>query len=230
MFPAQLAAFGRWCSSSLTDEGQLYNKDTKRGYKGRIYFGNEETGNEGRSFGVTEDGHARAAPAPRSLPVGEHARRSERERHDVLCLGQEDAAFGQPWIYVGHKQKHGNAFDKAGLTNGVDYVPDLLDETVSNDAGSGRSSARARRRAFDLSEIDWDASGNRQNIEASADGLTLNRIEDGAWDPRNPDDFWFVTTEGGKGADVPTGRSAATAAASGRCPSTTSSSPGSAGR
>ena len=32
-FPAQLAAFGRWCSSSLTDEGQLYNKDTKRGYR-----------------------------------------------------------------------------------------------------------------------------------------------------------------------------------------------------
>ena len=57
-FPAQLAAFGRWCSSSLTDEGQLYNKRTKRGYKGRIYFGNEEIGNEGRSFGVTEDGHA----------------------------------------------------------------------------------------------------------------------------------------------------------------------------
>jgi len=31
------------------------------------------------------------------------------------------------------------------------------------------------------------------------------RIEDGAWDPRNRNDFYFLTTEGGKGANVPTG-------------------------
>ena len=53
--------------------------------------------------------------------------------------------------------------------------------------------------------VDWDQSGNRQNAEAAADGLTLNRIEDGDFDPRHPNDFWFVTTEGGKGAAVPTG-------------------------
>ena len=47
-FPAQLAAFGRWCSSSLTDHRQLYNNRTGNGYLGRIYFGNEEVGDEGR--------------------------------------------------------------------------------------------------------------------------------------------------------------------------------------
>jgi hypothetical protein len=204
VFPAQLAAFGRWCSSSLTDEGQLYNKKTKRGYKGQIYFGNEETGNEGRSFGVTEDGHAQQLQRL-GLFSWENTLAAPNESDTTLVLGQEDAAFGQPWIYIGHKQSNGNPFDKAGLTNGVDYVPDLLDETVTTDAGFRTKFGKGAPARFDLSEIDWDQSGNRQNIEASADGLTLNRIEDGAWDPRNPDDFWFVTTEGGKGADVPTG-------------------------
>src|SRR5262245_53962605 len=45
-FIAQVAAFARFCSSSLTDEGQLYNKRTGNGYDGRIYFANEENGNE----------------------------------------------------------------------------------------------------------------------------------------------------------------------------------------
>ena len=204
-FPAQLAEFGRWCSSSLTDEGQLYNKRTGRGYKGQIYFGNEEIGNEGRTFGVTEDGHAQQLPRL-GLFSWENTLVAPTRGDTTLVLGQEDAAFGQPWIYVGHKQKQGNPFDKAGLTNGVDFVPDLVDETVSNDAQFRTKYGKGTAARFDLAEIDWDASGNRQNIEASADGLTLNRIEDGAWDPRNPDDFWFLTTEGGKGADVPTGQ------------------------
>ncbi len=205
VFPAQLAAFGRWCSSSLTAEGQLYNKQTKRGYQGRIYFGNEEIGNEGRSFGITEDGHAQQLPRF-GLFSWENTLVAHNRSDITLVVGQEDAAFGQPWIYIGHKQRNGNAFDKAGLTNGVDWVPDLIDETVSTDADFRAKFGKGTPAPFDLSEVDWDQSGNRQNIEASADGLTLNRIEDGAWDPRSPDDFWFVTTEGGKGADVPTGQ------------------------
>jgi hypothetical protein len=33
--------------------------------------------------------------------------------------------------------------------------------------------------------------------EAKAEGISLNRIEDGSWDPSRPNDFYFVTTEGG---------------------------------
>jgi Bacterial protein of unknown function (DUF839) len=205
VFPAQLAAFGRWCSSSLTDEGQVYNKRTKRGYKGQIYFGNEETGNEGRVFGITEGGHAQQLPRL-GLFQWENTLVAQNETDTTLVMGQEDAAAGQPWIYVGHKQRNGNAFDRAGLTNGVDFVLDLEDETVATDAAYRAKFGKGTAAPFDLSEVDWDQSGNRQNAEAAAEGLTLNRIEDGAWDPRNPDDFWFVTTEGGKGADVPTGQ------------------------
>lgn len=62
VFPAQIAPFSRFCSASLTADGQLYNQRTRRGYDGRIFFGNEEAGNEGRTFGITEDGVARQLP------------------------------------------------------------------------------------------------------------------------------------------------------------------------
>ena len=44
------------------------------------------------------------------------------------------------------------------------------------------------------------------NAEAKAKGLSLDRIEDSNWDPSSPNDLYFLTTEGGKGADTPTGR------------------------
>ena len=84
---------------------------------------------------------------------------------------------------------------------------------------SARPTARTTRRAFDLGpdeEVDWDQPGSAQNAEATAEGLTLNRIEDGAFDPRHPEDFYFVTTEGGNGrADADRHDSAVTAVASG---------------
>ena len=43
-----------------------------------------------------------------------------------------------------------------------------------------------------------ESAGAGQNGDALADGLSLNRIEDGDWDPNNPNDFYFVTTEGGQ--------------------------------
>ena len=52
---------------------------------------------------------------------------------------------------------------------------------------------------FKLSDVDWNQSGADQNAEAAAEGLSLNRIEDGAWDPSNPNDYYFVTTTGGEG-------------------------------
>ena len=45
---------------------------------------------------------------------------------------------------------------------------------------------------------EWNQTGAGQNADALADGLSLNRIEDGYWDPNNPNDFYFVTTEGGQ--------------------------------
>jgi Bacterial protein of unknown function (DUF839) len=207
--PGQLAQFARWCSSYLSEPGQLFNEKTRRGYDGQIYFGNEENGDEGRAFGVTTDGQAQQLPrlglfSWENTLVG-------LNRGDVTYVhGQEDTASGQLRVYIGRKLKKGNEFARAGLTNGQSFALDLENEAVSTDAQFRSTYGKNNPAHFDLGpdeEIDWRQNGAAQNAEAAAKGLTLNRIEDGAFDPRNPEDFYFVTTEGGQGATPgPTGR------------------------
>ncbi len=198
-FLAQSAVFSRFCAGSLTNPGQLLNETSANGYDGQLYFANEESGDEGRAFGVTTSGDAQQLPRL-GLFQWENTLAAPNQSDRTLVLGMEDAAAGQIWAYSGTKQNTGNAFDKAGLTNGSNSVVDLADEAVSTDAQFRATYGKGTPVPFDLGtaeEVDWDSSGLRQNTEAAARGLTLNRIEDGAFDPRNPNDYYFLTTEGG---------------------------------
>ncbi len=195
LFLPQLAAFSRFCSGFLSAPGQLYYKGG-RGYTGQIYFANEEAGDEGRVFGVTDDGHAQQLQRL-GLFSWENTIVAPGEDATTLVMGNEDNAAGQMWAYIGTKARRGDAFDKAGLTNGHNTVMDLLDETVATDAQFRTKYGKDNPVEFDLAEVEWDQSGKRQNEEAAADGLTLNRIEDGAFDPKDPNSYYFVTTEGG---------------------------------
>jgi uncharacterized protein DUF839 len=195
-FVAQKAVIARLCSGTLTDLGQLYNARSGRGYFGRIYFPNEETGIEGRAFGTLEDGTTKQLPRLGLLSY-ENVVPAANRTDTTLTVSTEDTAHGQLRVYVGSKRRGGDAFDRAGLTNGVNHVLDLVDETVSTDAAFRAKYGEGTPVEFDLSEVDWDQSGAAQDAEAAADGLTLNRLEDGVWDPRRPSDFYFVTTDGG---------------------------------
>jgi hypothetical protein len=196
VFPAQGNAFARFCSATLSARRQFESRESDRGYEGRIYFANEENGNEGRAFGVLEDGTTQQLPRL-GLFSWENTMPAYNRSDTTMTIGSEDGGFGQLRIYEGVKRKHGNAFDRAGLTNGVTSVLDLVDETVGNDPAFRTKYGKGTPVEFDLAEVDWDQSGLRQNVEAAADGFTLNRIEDGVWDPKHPDVFYFVTTEGG---------------------------------
>ncbi len=196
VFAAQGNAFSRFCSATLSARRQFDSRHSGRGYAGRIYFANEENGNEGRAFGVLEDGTTKQLPRL-GLFSWENTMPAYNRSDTTLTIGSEDSQFGQLRIYEGVKRSRGDAFDRAGLTNGVTSVLDLVDETVSSDAAFRAKYGKGTPVEFDLGEVDWDQSATRQNVEATAEGTTLNRIEDGAWDPRNPDVFYFVTTEGG---------------------------------
>lgn len=200
-FLAQPAEFWRFCSSSITEWKQLYNPASKNGYEGQVYFANEENGDEGRLFGVTTGGKAQQLPRL-GLFSWENSLAAFNHSDTTLVMGMEDGASGQLRVYVGSKQDSGNAFDKAGLTNGVGYALDLADESVSTDPQFRAKYGKGVPVPFTLGSdevVDWDSSGARQNADAAAKGLSLNRIEDGAFDPRRPNDFYFVTTEGSPG-------------------------------
>ncbi len=200
-FLAQLAAFGRFCSASLTDPSQLFNQKTGRGYRGQIYFGNEEIGDEGRNFGITTDGQAQQLPRL-GLFSWENTLVGRNEGDVTYSMGQEDSSAGQLWVYIGQKQTRGNPFERAGLTNGHDFVVDLQDEAVDSDAEFRSTYGKGTPVRIDLGpeeQVDWDQPGSAQNAEASSKGLALNRIEDGTFDPSHPSDYYFVTTEGSPG-------------------------------
>jgi hypothetical protein len=198
-FLAQPDAFSRFCSGTLSAPNQLRNRRSGRGYAGQIYFGNEESGDEGRVFGVLTDGTAQQLPRL-GMASWENTKPAYNRTDTTLVMGNEDGAagpFSQLNVYRGTKSGRGNAFDRAGLTNGTHYVLDVLDESVATDAQFRTTVGKGKPVAFDLSEVDWDQSGARQNAEGLADGLSVNRIEDGTWDPKHPDTYYFLTTEGG---------------------------------
>ncbi len=203
--------FARFCSGYLSAPGQLYNNKTDRGFDGQIYFANEENGDNGRDFGVTLDGQAQQLPRL-GLLSWENSLVGLNEGDTTYLQGQEDgsATGSQLHVYVGHKLRHGNAFDRAGLTNGHQFVVDLQNEAVTNDVQFRTTYGKNHPAPFDLGpdeEVNWDQPGAAQSTESDAKGLGLNRIEDGAFDPRHPEDFYFVTTEGGKdGTAGATGR------------------------
>lgn len=198
IFPAQFAPFARFCSGSLTDPGQLYNRESGRGYQGQLYFANEENGDEGRLFGVTQDGDAKQLPRL-GLFSWENTLVSRVRSDRTVVIGNEDGAAGpngQLSVYVGVKSRKGDAFRRAGLTNGIRYVLDAENPAVKTDGDWRTTYGKGVAADVTFNEVDWDASGARQNAEGLADGLGLNRIEDGAFDPKRPDDYYFVTTEG----------------------------------
>ena len=189
--PGHTLAFSRFCSGALTERGQLRNG--ANGYDGQIYFANEESGDEGRVFGVTTEGQAYQLPRL-GLFQWENTLAAENSSETTLVMGNEDGGSGQLRAYVGTKQRSGSPVDKAGLTNGqltVVNVPSARTATSSQAYGKGVP------RPFELATVEWNKNGRDQNTDAFDAGSTFNRIEDGHFDPNNPNDYYFFTTEGG---------------------------------
>ncbi|MBK9739454.1 MAG: DUF839 domain-containing protein [Actinobacteria bacterium] len=188
-------AFSRFCSGYLSDPGQLYNKSTRKGYAGDLYFANEESGDEGRVFGVTMSGTAWQLPRL-GLFSWENTIVAPTRGDTTVVVGNEDGGSGQLRVYWGAKQSVGTEVERAGLTNGTNHVL-TIPGGVTTDAAFRTTHGTGTPVAVGFADSEWNASGAAQNASAAAAGLTLNRIEDGAFDPRNPNDYYFLTTEGG---------------------------------
>jgi hypothetical protein len=199
--PPQIAEFGRFCSGFLSAPQGLLNHNSGLGYDGQIYFANEENGAEGRVFGVTTDGDAHQLPRL-GLFSYENTIVAPTRSDTTLVMGNEDDANGQIWAYMGTKQSDGSPVDQAGLTNGTNHVVDVVNQAVSSDVQFRATYGKGSPVPVTFNEVDWTLGGVAQNASAAANGLSLNRIEDGSFDPSNRNDYYFLTTEGGVGATV----------------------------
>ena len=194
-FPSTAAAFGRFCSADLAVPTAFFNEATGKGTTARIFLNGEETGNEGRAMAHIATGPE--AGVDYEVPFlgkasWENQVANPKASDKTIVAGMDDATPGQVYFYVGEKQATGNEIEKAGLNGGNLYsiaVDSLLAET-----NASVPNANTHFSMINLGHVQ-NMTGTELNTNSNNAGVTtFLRPEDGAWDPNNPNDFYFNTT------------------------------------
>ena len=190
-----VTAFNRFCSADLADRDAFWDARSKRGTKERIFLNGEEAGPEGRAFGhvVTgaEAGKSFELPALGNLSFENVIALPDTGKKTVVVV-TDDTGGGEIYVYVGEKQRTGNAVERAGLTNGrlfglkVDGLAVEDDTTTVPDESS-----------MQLVEVPGAATLTGAQIEAASVTLGLTRFarpEDASWDPSDHGGLYVATT------------------------------------
>lgn len=194
---AGLLSLSRLCSADLAPVSAFFNAASGKGYNGRIFLDGEEAGNANANRAmawVVADGSAWELPAfgfgklndmTDPPPSWENLLANPASGDATVVMGNSDGGTNQVYVYVGAKQADGSAIDKAGLTNGKIWsiaVAGMTAEDRNTNIGLTKS-------------IVGKGAGKQVSLAATNKGTTFLRPEDGAWDPRNPNRYYFVTTD-----------------------------------
>lgn len=181
----------RLCSADLPPVTAFFNPETGRGYDGRLLMNGEERGAEGLAYAHALDGVSYQLPWLGRFSWENNVAHPGAGDKTVV-IGLDDSGDGQLYVYVGEKQSTGNAVERAGLANG-----ELYGLKVEGYAFEDPSSGIPSGSAFSLHAFgnvaDWSGAYLQEVSRANA-VTEFQRPEDGAWDPQNPNDFYFVTT------------------------------------
>jgi len=121
----------------------------------------------------------------------------------TIVVGNDDTSpAGQVYVWVGDKQTTGNVVERAGLTrqspNDNLYVVRVNGLTPDASGATNEDRAVPPSGTFTL-ENEGDVSGltagQLETLSDSKGGTQFLRPEDGQWDPSNPSDYYFVTTD-----------------------------------
>ncbi len=191
--PALGAVFDRFCSADLPAKSAF--KFGAFGFDGRIFMNGEEA-NGGHAWAHVVTG----APAGTSYELPRLGRMAFENvvanpatglRTVVVAL--DDTTPGQVYVYVGTKQNSGNPVQRAGLTNGSLYGVVIPGQPIEP-----RDPTPALTSPFSLAPLGDVTGQTSAQLDATSDAAGVTRFlrpEDGAWDPENPNDFYFVTTD-----------------------------------
>jgi hypothetical protein len=189
------SGFNRFCSSDLPLVSAFYNAATGLGTQERIFMNGEEAGSEGRAFAHIATGVN--AGTTYELPYlgkfsWENSIASPVASNKTIVAGTDDATPGQVYFYIGTKTNTGNEIEKAGLSNGKLYGVAVSGLTL--ESSSSIPAANTNFSLVDLGQVQ-NMTGSALNTASNTAGVTnFLRPEDGAFDPSNPNDFYFVTT------------------------------------
>ena len=192
--------FTRFCSGSLA-----WNE---AGFDRPIYFAGEESGSpatfDGRGGLLT----ATFDKAVWTLPKCGHlawenavVRPDAGVRTAILCLEDGEVGNCQLYMYVGIKDRSPGAgpLRRNGLDNGALYVFVSNNRRKNSEASVQTGSLQGKWVLLPDAEASTDLQ-----LETSSDAVgafAFDRIEDGAFRPNHPNEFYFVTT-GGSAANM----------------------------
>ncbi len=194
----QAFAFNRFCSSDLPDKSAFYDEATNTGSEARILLNGEEGGatgwavasivsgpDAGNAYILGKFNLSTNGSGSEGIGGWENLLANPFPQRKTIVIGTNDGGTGimanSVAVYVGTKQASGQTeIERAGLTNGtLQFV-----NVVGNPLEIVDSTTRATR----------IVNGTPFTLSATA-STTFSRPEDGAWNPLNPSQFYFVTTD-----------------------------------
>ena len=194
--PNHSTFLSRFCSASLSPAGRFAytSKGKLYGIKDAVFLTGEESSDESRGFAVNAAGQIVQIPGF-GLAGFETFNNIATNSMTTAVFGNEDgsATKSQLWLYQGTKTAAGPWYQRAGLTNGKTFVMKIGSYQIEKDFRSYVGKNVPTEVSFQ--EITATNSGLAQNAEADVIGTALARVEDGAFDPRDPSVYYFVTTE-----------------------------------
>jgi hypothetical protein len=190
----------RFCSASLAAKGAFAAKvgKTTYGYTGSVFLAGEESSDESRGF-ATNTATGELVQLPRLGLAGWETFNVVPTKNLVTAvIGNEDGADidSQVYMYVGKKTTKGTWYEKAGLNNGKLYTAAI--EGYSNDYKFREGVGKGKTAPVSFKNINWNMSGADQKAANLAWGTAFSRVEDGQFDPKNPNDYYFLTTQSAK--------------------------------
>ncbi len=186
-------AFARFCSADLPKTSALYNAVSGKGYNGNIFMTGEETGAEGRAYGIETSSGTAYQLAHMGRFSWENALANPYAQDKTVVIGTDDSTPGQVYLYVGNKQSTGNAVEMAGLVGGNLFgikVP-ALGALESRTATLTTTSFTAEA----LGDVSAKTGAQLESASDAAGVTEFLRPEDGAWSTIDPSKFYFVTTD-----------------------------------
>ena len=191
----QTRSFARFCSADLADRTAFFHRG--RGTKQRIFLNGEEsspTYQRGVAHVATgpDKGSSYILPwAANANAAWENLLANPYSGEKTVVIGNADGGTNGIYVYVGTKSKAGNDVEKAGLVGGSVYriaVSGNKPETRDADAGLGLTkNLRGNYEGAFTAVVGADTT--------NAASTKFLRPEDGAWDKKNHNRYFFVTTD-----------------------------------
>jgi len=189
--PASGVLLGRLCSADLAPISAFFDDNSGLGYNDRLFLDGEEVGAEGRTFAHTLGSTSYELPHLGKFSTENTVAHPDSGLRTVV-IGLDDAIGGQVYVYVGQKSDSSNPVEAAGLNFGTLFgvkVTDLIIETNTTIlAGPTPFTLHS------LGDVSLLTGAQLESQSVANDVTAFLRPEDGAWDPTDPNDFYFVTT------------------------------------